>query len=102
MTLKYVFYSIAITAALLAQGCAGPVRKDAVPTAFTDQAVIPGMAEVRYRVGIDTEALQREGIASVRREQALLASTGRRGGFPPRSSSPSRAAATTAPSAPGC
>ena len=83
MTLKHIACLIAMTTALLAQGCAGPVRKEAVPAAFTDQAVIPGMAEVRYRVGIDTEALQREGIASLRREQTYLASTGHRGGMPP-------------------
>jgi hypothetical protein len=83
MTFKQLACLIAMTAALLAQGCAGPVRKDAVPAAFTDQAVIPGMAEVRYRVGIDTDALQREGIDSVRREQALLASAGHRGRLPP-------------------
>lgn len=83
MTLKHIAGLIAITAALLAQGCAGPLRKEAVPAAITNQAVIPGMAEVRYRVGIDTEALQREGIASVRREQALMASSGQRGGLPP-------------------
>jgi hypothetical protein len=41
------------------------------------------MTEVRYRVGIDTETLQREAIDSVRREQAHLASTGHRGGLPP-------------------
>lgn len=83
MTVKHIACLLAMTTILLAQGCAGPVRKEAVPAAFTNQAVIPGMAEVRYRVGIDTEALQRESIASVRREQALLASTGRRGGLPP-------------------
>jgi hypothetical protein len=83
MTLKHIACVTAMTIALLGQGCAGPIRKEAVPAAFTDQAVIPGMTEVRYRVGIDTEALQREGIASVRREQALLASAGRRGGLPP-------------------
>ncbi|MEY6430858.1 patatin-like phospholipase family protein [Thioalkalicoccus limnaeus] len=83
MTLKHVVCLIAITSVLLGQGCAGPVRKEAVPAAFTDQAIVPGMAEVRYRVGIDTEALQSEGIASVRREQAYLASTGHRGGLPP-------------------
>jgi hypothetical protein len=83
MTLKHIACVIAMTAALLSLGCAGPARKEAVPAAFTNQAVIPGMAEVRYRVGIDTEALQRESIASVRREQAYLASAGHRGGLPP-------------------
>jgi len=67
----------------LAQGCAGPPRKDAVPYALTTKAAIPGLADVRYRVGIDNEAMLREGIASVRREQAYLASIGHRGPLPP-------------------
>lgn len=83
MTLKHIVCLIAMTLVLLVQGCAGPVRQEAVPAAFTDQAVIPGMAGVRYRVGIDTAAIQAEGIASVRREQAHLAAIGHRGGLPP-------------------
>jgi hypothetical protein len=83
MTSKFLACMIVLTAAVLVQGCGGPMRKDAVPSALTGQAVIPGMSEVRYRVGIDTEALQREGIASVRREQAYLASVGHRGDLPP-------------------
>ncbi|MBK1718990.1 patatin-like phospholipase family protein [Thiocystis violacea] len=83
MILKHVVCLIAMTAVLFVQGCAGLVRKEAVPAAFTDRAVIPGMADVRYRIGIDTAAIQAEGIASVRREQAHLASIGHRGGLPP-------------------
>jgi predicted acylesterase/phospholipase RssA len=68
---------------LLAQGCAGTARQEAVPEAFTAQAVVPGLPDVRYRVGIDNASLLREGIASVRREQAHLASQGHQGSLPP-------------------
>jgi hypothetical protein len=68
---------------LLAQGCAGPVRQAAVPPTMTAQATIPGLEEVRYRIGIDNEAIERESIASLRREQAHLAASGQRGPLPP-------------------
>ncbi|MBP8290722.1 MAG: patatin-like phospholipase family protein [Chromatiaceae bacterium] len=68
---------------LLAQGCAGPVRKEAVPSAMTAHAVIPGLEDVRYRIGIDNEAIERETIDSLRREQAYLAASGQRGPLPP-------------------
>lgn len=68
---------------LLAQGCAGPVREAAVPPTMTAQATIPGLEEVRYRIGIDNEAIERESIASLRRELAYLAASGHRGPLPP-------------------
>ncbi|MEA3411513.1 MAG: patatin-like phospholipase family protein [Pseudomonadota bacterium] len=75
---------IAIAAGLmLAQGCAGPVRKDAVPQELSTQAVVPGLEDVRYRVGVDSELILREGIASVYREQEYLASRQHRGPMPP-------------------
>jgi hypothetical protein len=37
---------------------------------------VPGLADVRYRAGIDRDAVMREGIESVLREQAYLASRG--------------------------
>jgi predicted acylesterase/phospholipase RssA len=77
-----VFLMVVGATLALAQGCAGPVRKDAVPTALTTKAVVPGLADVRYRVGIDTEAIASEGLASFRREQAYLASRGHRGPLP--------------------
>ena len=84
MKLRPTALLIGVAAVLaLAQGCAGPARKEAVPPALTTQAAIPGLADVRYRVGIDTEAILREGIESVRREQAHLASIGHRGSLPP-------------------
>lgn len=68
---------------LLAQGCARPVREAAVPPTMTAQATIPGLEEVRYRIGIDNEAIERESIASLRRELAYLAASGHRGPLPP-------------------
>lgn len=84
MTLKHVKLLIAIgTVAVLAQGCAGPVRKEAVPAALTTQAVVPGLADVRYRVGIDNDAILQEGVASVRREQEYLRASGKGTKLPP-------------------
>lgn len=75
---------IAIGAALLLiQGCAGLARKEAVPAPLTTRAVVPGLPDVRYRIGIDDEALLREVVASVRREQAYLAARGHTGPLPP-------------------
>jgi hypothetical protein len=71
------------TAAVIAQGCAGPVRKDAVPAALTTRAVVPGLADVRYRVGIDNDAILREGLASVRRERTHLRASGKGTTLPP-------------------
>lgn len=67
---------------LLVQGC-GPIRQEAVPPSMTAYAVIPGMEDVRYRIGIDNEAIDRESIESLRREQAYLAASGQRGPLPP-------------------
>jgi hypothetical protein len=78
-----VLIFIATVLLLLAQGCAGPVRQAAVPPTMTAQATIPGLEEVRYRIGIDNEAIERESIASLRREQAHLAASGQRGPLPP-------------------
>ena len=84
MTLKLGKLLIAIgTAAVLAQGCAGPVRKDAVPEALTTQALVPGLPDVRYRVGIDNDKIVQEGIASVRREQEYLRTAGKGTKLPP-------------------
>ncbi len=70
-------------AAVLIAGCAGPIRKDAVPLDLTTQAVVPGLAEVRYRAGIDKKAILKEGMDSFRREQAYLQSRGHTGPIPP-------------------
>jgi hypothetical protein len=72
-----------VAAAILLQGCAGPVRKDAVPESLTADAQVPGLADVRYRIGVDNEAFAREGVDSVMREKAYLKAMGYRAPLPP-------------------
>ena len=71
-----------VAVALLAQGCSTPPRKEAVPPALTGQAEIPGLPGVRYRL-TEIEAMAQEGVDSVRRERAYLASQGHTGPLPP-------------------
>ncbi len=72
-----------VVAAILLQGCTGPVRKDAVPESLTADAQVPGLTDVRFRIGVDNDAFAREGIESVRREQAYLKARKHRGPLPP-------------------
>ncbi len=72
-----------VVAAILLQGCAGPVRKDAVPESLTEKAEVPGFSGVRFRDDMDDQAFAREGIEAVRREQAFLKSLAHRGPLPP-------------------
>jgi hypothetical protein len=72
-----------LVVAMVLVGCAGPTRKSAVPKTVTTQATLPGLADIRYRAGIDREALMREGIESFRREEAHLAARGHQGPVPP-------------------
>ena len=72
-----------IVVILILSGCAGLVRKQAVPDELTASAVVPGFADVRYRVGIDDEALLEEALDSFRRETAYLEATGYSGALPP-------------------
>lgn len=70
---------------LFAPGCATPPRQPAVPEKLQDQAQIPGLENVRYRIGNpdDLAAMAREGLESVKREQAYLAASGHSGPLPP-------------------
>ena len=74
---------LCILTAVAFAGCAGPVRKDAVPEKLTTQAVVPGLADVRYRLGIDTQALAGDAIDAFYREVAYLKASGHRGSLPP-------------------
>jgi hypothetical protein len=76
-----IFLSLVVQ--LLMQGCATPSRQIAVPVALQDEAQIPGLPDIRYRVGKDQTDLAREGLKSVRREQAYLAASGHKGSLPP-------------------
>jgi hypothetical protein len=64
--------TMALLAVFLLVGCGAVPRKPAVPEAQTTRAVIPGMPGIRYRVGIDTDALRRDAIASFWREMDVL------------------------------
>ena len=70
---------------LLFQGCATPPRQPAVPEKLQNQAQIPGLENIRYRIGNpdDLAAMAREGMESVQREQAFLAASGHPGPLPP-------------------
>ena len=45
-----------LIAVMVQAGCAGPTRKDAVPKTLTTRVALPGLADVRYRAGIDRDA----------------------------------------------
>ncbi len=70
---------------LLFQGCATPPRQPAVPEKLQNQAQIPGLENIRYRIGNpdDLTEMAREGMESVKREQAFLAASGHSGPLPP-------------------
>ncbi len=76
---------IGLIVLLLAPGCATPPRQPAVPEKLQNQAQVPGLEKVRYRLGNpdDIAEMQREGIESIRREQAYLAASGHSGPLPP-------------------
>ena len=69
----------------LAAGCATPTRQPAVPEKLQNQAQIPGLEKIRYRIGNpdDLAEMAREGLESVQREQAFLAASGHQGPLPP-------------------
>lgn len=67
----------------LLQGCATLPRLDAVPETLQDQAQVTGLAGIRYRGSQATAEIAREGMESVKRELAYLASQGHRGPIPP-------------------
>ena len=70
---------------LLASGCATPTRLAAVPENLQNQAQLPGLEDVRYRIGNadDLAKMAREGMESVKREQAYLETSGHWGSLPP-------------------
>jgi predicted patatin/cPLA2 family phospholipase len=70
---------------LLAAGCASLTRKPAVPVSLQNQAQLPGLGNIRYRMGNpeDLAEMAREGLESVRREKVYLASQGHTGPLPP-------------------
>jgi predicted patatin/cPLA2 family phospholipase len=71
-------------ASFAAGACAPLQRSDAVPADLEERATIPGMTGIRYWAdGEDTTGMIRDGLDSVARERAYLASTGHQGPLPP-------------------
>jgi len=80
------FVTVCIAAAVavaVLQGCTTLKRQAAVPVALQDKAEIPGLSNVRYRVGIDDARMARDGIECIKRELAYLAASGHKGTLPP-------------------
>lgn len=73
-----------LVALWLATGCATPPRQPAVPDQLQNQAQIPGLEKVRYRIGNpdDLAEMAREGLESVKREQADRTANGQSGPLP--------------------
>lgn len=80
--LAWVCLTLVVAMAVL-QGCAAPKRHAAVPVALQGQAEIPGLPDVRYRIGVNDAELVKEGIRSNKRELAYLASIEHQGLMPP-------------------
>lgn len=81
MHIDRIFICLIMAVALAA--CSSPVRKEAVPKEQTTRAIVPGLEGVRYRIGFDTEALQKDAIDAFYREVAYLQSSGHQGALPP-------------------
>jgi len=69
----------------LGQGCALPLRLDAVPDDRTTEAIVPGIPEARLWVDETPEHLTATAIAGGMRQLAYYRSTGRTGPPPPAS-----------------
>lgn len=79
-----IFSAIALAFVLL-PGCATLARRAAVPVGLQNKAEIPGLPGIRYNPANphDVAEMAREGVESVKREQAYLAATGHQGPMPP-------------------
>lgn len=78
------FWRVALgVVALLAAGCSALPRERAVPHELADQAVIPGLGDVRFWGGGVDEHLMRVLTTSIARERAWLESQGHTGALPP-------------------
>lgn len=66
-------------------GCSGPLRRDAVPAAYQNDAGIPGMPGIRYSPAVtkDVKAMAQEGVESFYREKAFYTAHGVSGRMPP-------------------
>lgn len=80
---REISWYICIIVALLIVGCAGLHRENAVPESLTLQATIPGFSGIRYRLGIDDQAIIEESLKLIQLEQAYLKANKRNNQNPP-------------------
>jgi predicted acylesterase/phospholipase RssA len=80
---RLVSVLLAVLVLLFMQACATPTRHTAVPETLQDKAVIPGLADVRYRIRKDQQAMVNEAQEMLRRELAQRAAAGLQGPLPP-------------------
>jgi len=73
---------LALVVCATLQACSSPTRLSAVPNDLQAEAVVAGMPGIRYWQKEDIPVLQQDGIASYRREAALLAAAGHTGPLP--------------------
>jgi len=72
----------ACVATALLGACASPSRLPAVPPGLQNQAVVPNLADIRYRAP-DFGRMQDDLVLTVQRERAALDARGERGPLPP-------------------
>jgi hypothetical protein len=82
---RIAIFSTVVLAIVLLPGCTTPPRRAAVPVGLQAKAEIPGLPGIRYNPTDphDVAEMAREGVASVKREQAYLAATRHQGPMPP-------------------
>jgi len=78
-----MFFPLTIVVLLFLQACATPTRHTAVPESLQDQAVIPGLEGVRYRILKNQETMVRDSQDALRRELAYRTANGLQGPLPP-------------------
>jgi predicted acylesterase/phospholipase RssA len=60
-----------------------PERLAAVPEAMTTRAIVPGIPNARYWVGLEIDSFTRDALAARQREQVFRARSGQTGELPP-------------------
>lgn len=82
VVMRRVRLLVCLIGAFVVGACSSPPRKPAVPEGLTAQAQVPGLEDVRYRVGIDTDRLTKDGVASFWKEVDYLKRSGHQGDLP--------------------
>lgn len=81
--MRFAALTLILLALSLSAGCGSIARKPAVPAGLTGQAVVPGLPDVRYRVGLDTDTLRRDALEAFWKEVAHLRLDPHKDSLPP-------------------